>query len=735
MSSVEISRRSFVVGSAAAAASVLTRPFRGTATAAGESGVLAGINLAGAEFGTVPGVHGTEYLYPPSADIAYYQKLGFRFIRLPFKWERLQPEPFSAFAPGEQALLSETVRDVTGRGLTLVLDPHNYAKRRLPADNWADEHLVGSDAVPAGMLYDFWARLARLFPDRGVVFGLMNEPVGLTAEAWLPIVNGTIAAIREAGAANLVLVPGVEYTGAHSWLRTGNTLMGQALDPMRTIAFDVHQYLDQRSSGTEPVAISGIIGAERIEAFQEWARAGGHKAFLGEFGSGGDPTSLSALADLCAELEANRDVWLGWAAWAGGPRWPDDNMHTLEPHADSGREREQTSVLKAFAVPVARGLPMGGSVIDLDLARGRAFGVRDAREALGVTRSETAYAARRSGLIDAFAPNAPRITDLGLLIEEARQNLFGSPQDLAAALWTTTGHTEPSRRSAPLAGTAAFDLRSDRGRCALAQAVDGLGADAFVASIHAHRASSRWLAVEGGGPSMPEATFNIESAQAGSAVDDKRAQAGYPWGWQRLAFAWQASGGEPVEVAFAPRSESLDAASSEPAGAGVTLWGPMLEAGRFATSYHPQRRSADVVRIIGRLAELLTAPESTLIIELRNLPLAASNCEILSAGAISVLKRSGSGALVTELGNARTASREPQAWCGRIKVAVAMSSADQALRIAVTGAPPIEAPFEKREFGPLVLGSGGTGALNGRVTRIVGFERSLDASELAARVA
>lgn len=49
-------------------------------------------------------------------------------------------------------------------------------------------------------------------------------------------------------------------------------------------------------------------------------------------------------------MRANADVWLGWAAWAGGPRWPEAEFANLEPWSD-GREREQTTVLKAYAQP------------------------------------------------------------------------------------------------------------------------------------------------------------------------------------------------------------------------------------------------------------------------------------------------------------------------------------------------------------------------------------------------
>jgi hypothetical protein len=55
--------------------------------------LLLGVNLAGGEFGTpdhVPGIFGTDYIYPSHTEIDYYAAKGMSVIRLPFLWARLQ---------------------------------------------------------------------------------------------------------------------------------------------------------------------------------------------------------------------------------------------------------------------------------------------------------------------------------------------------------------------------------------------------------------------------------------------------------------------------------------------------------------------------------------------------------------------------------------------------------------------------------------------------------------------
>jgi len=311
--------------------------------------LFAGVNLAGGEFGSLPGSYGRDYTYPSPADVDCYLELGFNLIRLPFRWERLQPTLDAPFSAGDQALLAAVVGYSASRGLHVVLDTHNYARRRLADDGWAADHLIGSKLVPTAAFADFCARLADAFKGTpSVIFGLMNEPWGIEPEDWLVIANQAIAALRREGASQLVLVPGIAYTGAHSWISARNTVMGDVLDPAHNFAFEVHQYFDPDSSGTSPTAVRATIGLERIEEFQRWSRENHFKAFLGEFAAGPDATSLAALTNICRSLDANSDVWLGWAAWAGGTWWPDDYIFTLEP-SKSGRMRAQTEILANFA--------------------------------------------------------------------------------------------------------------------------------------------------------------------------------------------------------------------------------------------------------------------------------------------------------------------------------------------------------------------------------------------------
>ena len=308
-----------------------------------------GVNLAGADFGyeQLPGEFGTDYTYPTDEEVRFFTSQGMNVFRLPFLWERLQPEPYIELNEAELARIDAFVDSANAAGATVVLDPHNYARYY--------DTIVGSQDFNVSAFGDFWARVASHFVDNGqVIFGLMNEPADMETELWLSDANVAIAAIRETGAKNLILVPGNDYTAAHSWnadwYGTPNSVaMLDIVDPMDNFASEVHQYLDSDNSGTSPGCVNSTIGSERLVEFTAWLYENDQRAFLGEFAGGENKECLDALDDMLRHIEANGSVWMGWTYWAAGPWWGDD-IFEIEPGPD-GINDAQMEVLRDHLPP------------------------------------------------------------------------------------------------------------------------------------------------------------------------------------------------------------------------------------------------------------------------------------------------------------------------------------------------------------------------------------------------
>ena len=319
--------------------------------------LLIGVNLAGAEFAPPydtnsgqpngnpnPGIFGANYTYPTHLEIDYYAAKGMSVVRLPFLWERIQHTQFGSLDAAELGRLDDVVNYATGKGLKIEIEPHNYG--------FGFGSLIGSAQTPNSSFADLWGELAIHYKSNpGVIFGLMNEPHEQTATAWLGSANAAIAAIRNAGAMQEILVPGSYWDGAWSWTTTDNaTVIGTGVqDPAHNFALEVHQYLDADSSGTHPGVVSPTIGVERLTAITQWAEAKGYRLFLGEVGVDTDPASLKALDNMLGYVKQHTDVWSGVTYWAGGPWWG-NYIFSIEPQ--NGVDKPQMGILTSHLTTI-----------------------------------------------------------------------------------------------------------------------------------------------------------------------------------------------------------------------------------------------------------------------------------------------------------------------------------------------------------------------------------------------
>lgn len=298
---------------------------------------LPGINLADGGMNSKGSRLYIDYTYPTAKQLDYFVQKGFRFFRVPVLGPRLLP-PGSEKETADWQLIVSLIKEAEKRGAWILLDLHQYGG--MPSG------LVGRDPAATAEFVAFWKTVATRLKDQpNVMFGLMNEPNKQTAAEWLAGANAGIAAIREAGANQMVLVPGSSWDGASNWTRSANaTTMGGVIDPRHNFAYEVHQYLDRYSSGTTKDVVGGS-GATSLVAFTKWARDKKVRAFLGEFGFAATPEAMREGRDLVTYMAANKDVWQGWTYWAAGAWWG-NYPFSVEPDKGGG-DRPQLSILQA----------------------------------------------------------------------------------------------------------------------------------------------------------------------------------------------------------------------------------------------------------------------------------------------------------------------------------------------------------------------------------------------------
>ncbi|HTH45350.1 MAG TPA: glycoside hydrolase family 5 protein [Oxalicibacterium sp.] len=292
---------------------------------------LKGVNLSGAEYDSnnIAAKPGYQYTYPSHAEIDYYKSKGFNVIRLPFSGSRLQPRAMGPLNKTELAQLRATVDYAASKRMYVILDPHEYGARYDAASKKKKYYGI-SGGVPASQFGNFWKLVAMEFKNSpNVIYGLMNEPNKQTAKQWRAVADYGVFGIRKAGAKQLILIPGTSWTGAHSWIKSGNAAAWTGFkDP--NFAFEMHQYLDSDYSGTHSTCAAGK-GAVVLKAATDWARAHHYKIFIGEAGWASNAQCLKEGTALMSYMSKNADVWNGWAYWSAGKWIAQSYMYMLTP--------------------------------------------------------------------------------------------------------------------------------------------------------------------------------------------------------------------------------------------------------------------------------------------------------------------------------------------------------------------------------------------------------------------
>jgi len=302
------------------------------------SGYQRGVALAGADFAedNLPGKYEVDYVYPTAAELDYFQGKGLALIRLPFRWERLQPSAYGPLNNAELGRIDAFIAAARVRNMHVILDAHNYARYY--------GAVIGTTAVPNAAFTDFWRKLADHFKSEPAIwaYGLMNEPHD-TGGRWPTAAQAGMDGIRAADRVHTVLVSGDGWSGAWSWAQNNETF--SVNDPANNIMYEAHQYFDADSSGAYAHSYDAegaypTVGADRVKPFVNWLKQHRARGFIGEYGvPDSDARWLTVLDNFLSYLDANG---VGGTYWAGGQRW---GNYPLSVEPNGRKDRPQMAVL------------------------------------------------------------------------------------------------------------------------------------------------------------------------------------------------------------------------------------------------------------------------------------------------------------------------------------------------------------------------------------------------------
>jgi hypothetical protein len=254
---------------------------------------------------------------------------------------------------------------------------------------------------------------------------------------------------------------------------------------------------------------------------------------------------------------------------------------------------------------------------------------------LTCSRASIGYAQTVAGTLTQFAANQLRITDQGLLVEDARTNVLVYSQAFEDAQWFGSGVTATADQTAAPDGTTTADkLTNTTAAGYMAEfgpAFTVTAGTVHTISVYAKAGTASWvkLQISDFSTSAFGCWFNISTGVLGTpdvgvgAVVDATSIEALANGWYRLVVSGHFIS---TKTGCGPAIAGVNADNS-----GVTTignffyaWGIQVEAAAFASSYIPTTsaaasRAADVVGLIGALDAVLNGSAASVVTDIKYL--------------------------------------------------------------------------------------------------------------------
>ncbi|KAI1496905.1 endoglucanase 2 [Biscogniauxia marginata] len=280
-----------------------------------------GVAIAGGDFGCqIDGSCPTGSVQLPLNDGPsqmqhFVENDSINLLRLPTSWQFLVNNQLGGDLDASKlAQYDQLMQACLATGAYCMIDMHNFAR-------W-DGQIIGQGGPTDEQFANLWGQLATKYAAKEkVVFELMNEPHDLDIGVWAQTCQAAVTAIRQAGAAEqMILLPGSNFDSAATLVSGGSAeaLMAVTNPDGSTdgLLLDIHKYLDEDNSGTHAECITDNIDA--FTAVAQFLRENGRQGLVSETGASSDASCFTAFCAQNTFINENADVFVGLVGWAAG---------------------------------------------------------------------------------------------------------------------------------------------------------------------------------------------------------------------------------------------------------------------------------------------------------------------------------------------------------------------------------------------------------------------------------
>lgn len=273
---------------------------------------------------------GDDYFINSRTTLERLSEVGFEGFRIPFCWERLQPQLGGPLDPDGIQHLRYLIGVARSVDRSVILSMHNagrYSMRvaGVPTACGLEEAVDDRVRVTAEHFAEFWSRMSHALcglPNlRG--YGLMSASSSLPEGAWQISSQAAVDAIRADGDIIPIYVPGIGSSRTSTW-GDDNPEAPWIEDSEDAVIYEACCYLDCNQSGQYEIAFAEELASDpmlpqrsdaRLKPFLEWLEASGAKGAITQFGVPCDDFRwASLLPGMLQKLEEANVLSVWWAA-------------------------------------------------------------------------------------------------------------------------------------------------------------------------------------------------------------------------------------------------------------------------------------------------------------------------------------------------------------------------------------------------------------------------------------
>lgn len=311
------------------------------------------ISIAGLELGTdragfcnqTPGKLGTDYYLNSSKTLHALAHSGFECFRIPFRWERLQPQLGGPLDPDGLQHLRLLLSVAKSVDVQVILDLHNFGSYTkwidgVPVACGIDQEVNGQIEVTTEHFGDLWTRMGYAMSGLPNIVGynLMHRPTNLPEGTWIRASQYAVESLRAEGDVTPIHIAGNAGSLTSQW-KDSNPSNPWIHDPKNLITYEAACYLDQDQSGDYALPYDKELAFDpdlkdratrRLKPFLRWLSQSGATGAISEFGVPADcPQWTKLLPGMLRDLDQNKVQ----TTWSAAGEQSGDSPLSLQPKA------------------------------------------------------------------------------------------------------------------------------------------------------------------------------------------------------------------------------------------------------------------------------------------------------------------------------------------------------------------------------------------------------------------